>query len=283
MPYELEASGFELEIRMADLKYLKLHEEIVKSYLEELVESIKENGMIYDPVIVDEVTGVVLDGMHRMAAVSNLGYNKIPACFIDYHDSRVELGSWSRVFKDLEMDEALVVCEDLNFEVSECDMERVMEEVEARVLQLFLVSQERCYSLLRNVDSVVEVFEAVDDLEDAFVDKGFDFRYIAEKDIVEKLKGSEVGILFPPAEKEEVIEISHSGSVFSHKMTRHVVPARPMRVDVPLSWLHENLYVADKNMTEQLEKREVKHVPPGSEFEGREYEEELVIFEECDD
>lgn len=280
MPYELEVSGFELEIRMADLKYLKLHEEIVNSYLQELMDSIKEENKISDPIIVDKVTGVVLDGMHRAVAVSRLGYNKIPACFIDYQDPNVELGSWCRVFKNLEMDEVVEVCEDLGLEVVECEHENILNKLEERFLQFFLVSQERCYELLPEFSSVKKLFNAVDELEDALVDKGFEFRHVSEKKILEKLDNDEIGVLFPPAEKEEVIEISHSGSVFSHKMTRHVVPARPLGVDVPLSWLRDNLYISDENMTEQLEEREVKHLPSGSEFEGREYEEELVIFKE---
>lgn len=280
MPYELEASGLELEIRMADLKYLKLHEEIVSSYLEDLVDSIGEEGMVYDPVIVDKVTGVVLDGMHRCVAVSNLGYNKIPACFIDYHNPKVELGSWCRFFKNLEMKKAVVICEDFGFDLVECDRDQVKKKLEKRVLQLFLISKEECFAILPEFDTVRNLFEAADEIEEALVDKDFKFRYIAEKNILEKLEQNETGILIPPAEKEEVIEVSHSASVFSHKMTRHVVPARPLRVDVPLSWLRENLYVADKNMSEQLEERKVKHLPAGSEFEGREYEEALVIFEE---
>ena len=80
--------------------------------------------------------------------------------------------------------------------------------------------------------------------------------------------------------KEEVLKVSLSEKVFPHKMTRHVIPVRPLKVGVPLSLLEESVQVADDKITEKLENGRVEHLPPGSIFEGREYEEELIVFKD---
>jgi len=53
-----------------------------------------------------------------------------------------------------------------------------------------------------------------------------------------------------------------------------------MCVDVPLNWMMagKSIEEANKMLIEHLAKREMKRLPKGSVFEGRRYEEELVVF-----
>lgn len=274
----MEASGFELEITIADLDDLKLHEEVIDSYLEELADAIKENGIVMDPIIVDKESGVILDGMHRATAVEKLGYDRIPVCYVDYRDSKVELGSWCRFFEGVEMEHVKGICEDLGFEIEPSEHENIEEILSERSSELLLVSEEECYSLSRGSESINEIFDAAIEIEEVLRGEGHEPRYETENRIMDKLKSDEVAILVPPVRKEEVIEIASRGSVFSHKTTRHVIPARPMRINVPLDLLEKERLVADEEMSEDLKGRSVENLPPGSRFEGREYEEELVIF-----
>jgi hypothetical protein len=57
----------ELKITLAETSSLRIHEEIIPSILARLVEKIKSDNVWTDPIIVDEKTMVVLDGMHRVA------------------------------------------------------------------------------------------------------------------------------------------------------------------------------------------------------------------------
>ena len=47
---------------------LRPHEETIESNTREMVAQLKRDGAQKDPIIVDGATGVVLDGMHRLAA-----------------------------------------------------------------------------------------------------------------------------------------------------------------------------------------------------------------------
>lgn len=279
MSYKMKASGFELEITIEELDKLELHEEIIDTYLQELADAIEDTNLVMDPVIVDKNSGVILDGMHRATALEKLGFDKIPVCKVDYKDSRVELGSWCRFFKDVGIEEVLDICNRYDFEVGSCDHDNIDDILSDRSSDLLLITQEECYTLDRNSNNISEIFDAAIEIEEELRDRGYKPHYETENNIMEKLELEEIAVLVPPATKDEVIQIATEGSVFSHKTTRHVIPARPMRINVPLPLLKKDVETADAEMTKKLEKRDIRDLSPGSRFEGREYEEELVIFE----
>ncbi len=278
MSYKLEASGFGLDITMENTDDLKLHEEVIDSYLGELEDAISDSGIVKDPVIVDKDSKVVLDGMHRVTAMRRLGYDKIPVCLVDYQSPKIDLGSWCRFFEGLSMDRVKDLCEELGFDLGECDHSRINDILESREHDLLLVSREECYTLDRGAESISEIFDLAIEIEEELREQDFEPHYETENQIMDKLGDDEVAILVPPATKQDVIDISSRGEVFSHKTTRHVIPARPMRINVPVEMLEKDISEADEEMTEFLKDRDVENMPPGSRFEGREYEEELVVF-----
>lgn len=278
MPFKLEASGFEFEICIFRIEDLNLHEEIIESLLESLADSIEEEGVIRDPVAVDEDTKVVLDGMHRVTAIKMLGYDKIPVCCVDYQDPRVKVGTWSRVFRGLSINSLLDFCKDLGFEVEVCDLGKINEILSDRRFEVILASQDECYSLSRGFDSIKEIYESASEIEKSLKVEGFTPEYRVEEGIPNKLGSEDIALVVPPAKKEEVIDVATSGAMFPHKMTRHVIPARPMRINLPLDYLKEDIQEVDRRLSDRLKEREVEHILPGSIFEGRKYEEELLVF-----
>lgn len=278
MSFELEYSGFELEIDIAELSDLKLHEEVIDHLLDDLSESIENDGMIRDSVIVDKNTGVVLDGMHRVSATEKLGYDKIPACFVDYQDPRVKVGSWCRVFSDFPMDNLRKISNELGFKSTEIGQEDIEELLSKRKSELVLASEEKNYSLYRGCKSIKEIYDSALKFEERLIVRGFEPVYEPDEDIEERLGPQEVSILLPSAKKTEVIDIAFSNSVFDYKTTRHVIPARPLRVDFPLEFLEEDVSSAEEELVSRLKERDVEQLPAGSSFEGREYKEELFVF-----
>ncbi|MGB9675955.1 MAG: ParB N-terminal domain-containing protein [Candidatus Bathyarchaeales archaeon] len=62
---------------------LKPHEKGSPLYLEILKQEITKDGVIKYPIIADEKTHVILDGMHRWLALKNMGYTLIPVILVD--------------------------------------------------------------------------------------------------------------------------------------------------------------------------------------------------------
>ena len=76
------------------------------------------------------------------------------------------------------------------------------------------------------------------------------------------------------------MEIATAGHVFAHKTTRHMIPARPLNVHVPLEWLKEKIPLAKVNrmLERALKEKKTERLPPGSVWKGRRYEEETIVF-----
>jgi hypothetical protein len=83
----------------------------------------------------------------------------------------------------------------------------------------------------------------------------------------------------PTISKREVVETALAGKVFIQKATRHVIPARPMFVNVPNEWLGGRLSLSEANdrLVALLSSRELKRLPPGQVLDRR-YREELYVF-----
>ncbi|MEM0199391.1 MAG: ABC transporter ATP-binding protein, partial [Desulfurococcaceae archaeon] len=87
-------------------------------------------------------------------------------------------------------------------------------------------------------------------------------------------------LISPVIRKNEVRAVALRGEVFVHKATRHVIPARPLNINVPLEWLSGKYDVNEvkRMIAEYLASRRIKRLPPGTVLDRR-YEEELYVFE----
>jgi hypothetical protein len=62
---------------------LRPHEKGSPLYLELLRREIVRDGMLRYPIVADEKTCVILDGMHRWLALKSIGYRSIPVILVD--------------------------------------------------------------------------------------------------------------------------------------------------------------------------------------------------------
>ncbi len=77
------AARLPMAIALLPINELKPHEKGSPLYLELLKEEIDRDGVLKHPIIVDEKTHVILDGMHRWLALKSLGCALVPVIVID--------------------------------------------------------------------------------------------------------------------------------------------------------------------------------------------------------
>jgi hypothetical protein len=73
----------EYKVVLLPIEKLKPHEKGSPLYLEMLKKEILRDGVLKHPIIADEKTNVILDGMHRWLALKSLGYTQIPVLLVD--------------------------------------------------------------------------------------------------------------------------------------------------------------------------------------------------------
>ena len=69
-----------MEITLVDMAWLKPHEEIQPERVTELQAQFEASGHVDLPLLVDRVTGTILDGHHRFSVGQALGLARMPPC-----------------------------------------------------------------------------------------------------------------------------------------------------------------------------------------------------------
>ena len=95
-PYTIYHEKLSLHLKIVDINSLFLHEETIPEMLENLAAEIRMDETLRHPVIVDKESFVVLDGMHRVAALKLLSCRRIPACLVNYKSPSISVGAWYR-------------------------------------------------------------------------------------------------------------------------------------------------------------------------------------------
>lgn len=93
MTITILAEKTNLKIALMPINELKPHEEGSRVYLELLKQEILEDRALKYPIIADEKTHVILDGMHRWLTLKSLGYALIPVILVDaFQNPKIHVG-----------------------------------------------------------------------------------------------------------------------------------------------------------------------------------------------
>ena len=282
--YRLPRNDICLELALVDIDRLHIHEEVIPKLVDQLAESIVKDGVLRHPVMVDKNSLVVLDGMHRVAAIKRIGCRRMPACLVDYNNPAIELFGWYRIVKGDDVEKhARESAKVLGLKLKSSSYEKGMKALNEGSADALLVTRENCLQVSNNGGDIKSAFDVVKRLESQLISSGMKVGYETASDAETKLRKGEVDMMFaiPPIKKNDVINQGVRDEPFPHKVTRHTVPARPLEIDVPLRLLKEEKLTSDEANEEFLRimnSRKIQRMPPGSIIEGRRYDEEVYLF-----
>ena len=243
-----------------------------------LANEIQIQNEVRDPLIVDREALVILDGMHRYNALKRISCRLAPTCLVDYDDERIKVGAWYRVLKVDRSDS--VATEALEAQHLNYNKRELIKFNRIDLANAAIITEESVFELTDYVDANSKLEWAVK-LERFMARRGFSVQYAAENIISETVtSNANVIIPVPIFTKAQIRETARSARLLPHKVTRHVIPSRPLRLDVPLDLLRDHgLEEANERLNELLSTRHIDRKPPGSIVDGRRYQEELLVFE----
>lgn len=282
--YVVKNKRLNLDVAILDIDSLYLHEETIPQLLEQLTQSIKAKGLIMHPIIVDRNSLVVLDGVHRVAALRKLGIKRIPACLVDYNNPHIKVGSWYRtiigasrehIIKQVELAKSVPI------KIGQLDEGSIGVPPAVALIRF----RDKDFLVSSSFYNLREAYNIIERIEERLKAGGLRIRYETERDALENLRKRRVDAVLctPRLSKQEIIKSALSGQVFASKATRHIIPARVMNLNVPLNLLKDekrSLSEVNEELSHMLQERHLKRVLPGSLLDDRRYEEELYIFEE---
>jgi hypothetical protein len=78
------------------IRDLKTHEAAEPDRVRRVMRQMQSTGMVKKAIVVDSKSMVVLDGVHRLSALQELGCVRVPAWLVDYSDEDVMVFSKDR-------------------------------------------------------------------------------------------------------------------------------------------------------------------------------------------
>ncbi len=286
--YRIETETLELQLEIVPVSSLVPHEEIIPDAADELILEFSNWTNLQNPIIVDQ-DSMVLDGHHRFFVFKALHFKYIPVCRINYLRESVQLRYWFRILEHAGgQNQARAIAASMR-----ASLRRIPDK---KTLAALMRKNPFCWGVqgpdgcdlvtcdAGTVCDAVSAYKALEDFQTRLRKKGMDIRYIPCQNITEHDSVSptpdQVIIWTPQITKEMVVETVRQGKKFPPKATRHLVPARPLHVDVPTRWLKEDITIDEINrrFKELLNRKGVKRFGPGQVVNGRYYEEELFVF-----
>ena len=92
----IKTPQLDMEIKIVPITQLHIHEKTIPQALEKLKMEIISQQVLKHPILVDTKSFVVLDGMHRVAALKSLDFLLAPVCLVDYSNPSIKLFTWYR-------------------------------------------------------------------------------------------------------------------------------------------------------------------------------------------
>jgi hypothetical protein len=269
----------DLHIFLSSLDKLFLHEETTPDRVSELKREFLHDQMMRNPIVVDADTYVVLDGMHRVAALRELNCVWVPVCAVDYLNPNIRICAWYRTMSGgpgADEVESALLESGLSVEPFSFKMATFMEKP---MLALLFANGE--YFKLTGRASHLDTLRIA---EGYLRQLGFSVNFETEHDALQILirKKKEAVMTLPSLDKAAVREAGLTGRLLPHKVTRHVVPARPLGVNIPLSVLKDEtaqLKELNRRFVEDLRAKKITRGVAGTIVGDRRYEEETFIFD----
>ena len=255
---------------------LKPHEEIVATDLQGILKALEHDPLLRHPIIADSGSGAVLDGTHRLAALIELGCRTVPTAVIDYQNPLVRVDRWFRGIKGENLRKFSKRVARMNPENAS------MIEADRRLLsrESFACLRDRkdCMVFNSKDPDPLKLYRKAFELEQIVRDQGLKIDYNDNEDTTNL---SEAGFLMSTIrlEKSEVVSSCINHVLFPPKSTRHLIPSRPLGVNVPLSWLKSATNEAEAKFERHLSSKTVRRLQKGSRVGSRRYMEEVFLFE----
>lgn len=267
-----------IELRIFELDSLISHEQTIPSLLDSVKRDMERTGYQRDPIIVDTDTEIILDGMHRRAALESLGANfALCACF-NYLDEKIILQRWLRYFiaPDRQMIDELIGLFDL--EKVE-NYQNALSLVDSRKSPIALLSSKQSY-VSRETYDLQTVYRRLGDFDRLASQRGIQVEFHPDNEETDLFLSESLFVLYPMAfRKEDIIRVATNHKLLPYKTTRHIVPIRPMGLYFPLDLLKQRrIEICDSKLKEIVSESKVDLVEPNSWYEGRKYSEALAIF-----
>ncbi len=249
------------DLRVVALADVVPHEQADPRRVERLRRRITTDGRLKNPVVVTPIPDsgqvMVMDGANRTAALGEAGARDLLVQIVRYDQPGVALTTWNHLITGIEPNALLAAIAALpGLEVQPSSPAEARRALAARQAAAYLVHPPHgepageVYLLTapvmdpevetRLLLAIVGLYRGRAETAIHRVSGDTIEQYLDDYDDVSAL------VVFPPYRPEEILALARAGLRVPTGITRHIIPARALRVNVPLDLLQDNAMSLDE-------------------------------------
>lgn len=251
------------DLRIVALAEIVPHEQADPRRVERLSRRIAADALLKNPVIITPIPGtaryMVMDGANRTAALGQIGVRDVLAQVVHYEQPGVELTTWHHLITGIEPNTLLdAIAQQPGLAVEHATLPAARQALAARRAVAYLVHPPhgrhavQVYVLTRLPSEprpetallleIVDLYKGKPETAIHRVGSDQIGAYLDDYDDVSAL------IVFPPYRPADILDLARAGLRVPTGITRHIIPARALRVNVPLALLRDpDRSLAEKN------------------------------------
>jgi hypothetical protein len=241
-------------LRVVRAVELLLHEQHDAQRSAPLLQRLQTDGVLRNPPIVASILGeqryVVLDGANRVTALQALGIAHVAVQVVEYEDSELILDTWHHLVKGVGAEHfrgMLRAVQGVKIELADPAHARA-QLARREILAFVQYPNGEVWSLQASGD-LHQRTQRLNEIVDLYKVRGQIFR--ANTDHLPSLLAiyDDVAalVVFPRFAPAEIIDLARIGACLPAGITRHLIPSRALRINVPLAMLSSGASLAEKN------------------------------------
>ena len=246
------------DIRLVPMDKIYIHEEIFRDKVKTITKLMDYSGVQKNPLLTvsHKENYIVIDGMHRTAALRELGCRMAAVCVYDYNQKGLNLYGWSVLFYNIEEPEFIELIHLMTgLSYTKCDYKTLVSAVRDRFacFGFYFKKSSNKYIFMdkeKHKLSVEDLIAADKMVMVNIEEKGIEHRFISDTDSLDIFKrdNESVAMMIRPLyTKSEVVEYALKKKLFPQKSTRHEIPDRPLWLNIPLALLRADIPLAVAN------------------------------------
>jgi len=270
------------DLKIVPLANLVLHEQVDPERIKGLVQRLEKDGLLKNPPIVAPIPGsatyVVLDGANRTSALAAIGCRDAAVQIVDYNDPDLELAVWNHLVVAPTPDDVIETLRRINgLRMRRVTLAMARALLANRGVLAYVEPIEGPVLVLEGGLTLEGEAELLNQIVNSYHGRLRYFRVKSDelKGLLPYYDGVAVLVAFPVFQPEDITHLASNGAKLPAGITRHVIPQRALRVNVPLHILQQDRPVDEKNrwlhekIKQHLLNREIRF-----------YQEATVLFDE---
>lgn len=258
------------DLRIVARDQVWLHEDPDHARVERLTSRLQREGILRNPPIaaaVPDAGYVILDGANRTHALAALDIPVLPLQVIDYDDPAVRVDVWSHLV--VEPLDLLAAVRRAGVPVEPSADENAARRLADREIVCAIRSRGQTWVVPLSPSRLLAA--TLSDVVGTYKGSARIYRVPAEEvDALADAYGDvSAAVVFPRLRKQDILEIATSPAKLPTGITRHLIPGRALRLNLPLAALAASEDLAQKNrwladlIRSRLRDHAVRHYPEG--------------------